>query len=72
MKRLRMNQNPKIWVCAKIVGMIIVTTQSQENKMFDKTIVDVWFDEDSFHQFLISVNDEGTLFLTEKLPEVIK
>jgi len=40
--------------------------------MFDKTIIDVWFDEDSFHQFLISVNDEGTLFLTEKLPEVIK
>jgi len=40
--------------------------------MFDKTIIDIWFDKDSFHQFLISVNDEGTLFLTEKLPEVIK
>jgi hypothetical protein len=40
--------------------------------MFDKTIVDIWFDEDSFHQFLISVNDEGTLFLTERKPETVK
>ena len=40
--------------------------------MFDKTIVDIWFDEDSFHQFLISVDDSGTLFLTERTPEVVK
>lgn len=40
--------------------------------MFEKTIVDIWFDEDSFHQFLISVNDKGILYLTEKLPEVVK
>jgi len=39
--------------------------------MFEKTIIDIWFDEDSFHQFLISVNDEGTLFLTERKPEVV-
>ena len=39
--------------------------------MLEKTIVDIWFDE-NFHQFQISINDEGTLFLTEKLPEVIK
>ena len=44
----------------------------KENKMFDKTIVDIWFDEDSFHQFLISVNDEGTLFLTERKSETVK
>lgn len=40
--------------------------------MFEKTIVDIWFDPDTFNQFLISVNDEGTLFLTENFPEVIK
>jgi hypothetical protein len=40
--------------------------------MFEKTIVDVWFDPDTFNQFLISVNDEGTLFLTERKPEVVK
>jgi hypothetical protein len=40
--------------------------------MFEKTIVDIWFDPDTFNQFLISVNDEGTLFLTEKFPEVVK
>jgi hypothetical protein len=40
--------------------------------MFEKTIVDIWFDEDSFHQFQISVNDEGTLFLKEILPEIVK
>jgi hypothetical protein len=41
-------------------------------EMFEKTIVDIWFDPDTFNQFLISVDDEGTLFLTEKKPEVVR
>jgi len=40
--------------------------------MFDKTIIMQWIDLSSFHMFLISVNDDGTLFLTERLPEVVK
>ena len=40
--------------------------------MFDKTILDMWFDDDSFHMFLISVDDKGTLFLTEREPERVR
>jgi len=46
--------------------------RGKEKDMFDKTIVDIWFDPDTFNKFLISIDDNGTLFLTEKLPEVIK
>lgn len=37
--------------------------------MFDKTILDIWFDDESFNMFLISVDEKGTLFLTEREPE---
>lgn len=47
-------------------------TAQRSGIMFEKTIIDIWFDEDSFNQFQISINDEGTLFLKEILPEVIK
>ena len=40
--------------------------------MFEKTIAMVWIDMDTFIKYLISVDDNGTLYLTEKLQEVIK
>ena len=39
--------------------------------MFDKTILDMWFDPDSFNAYSISIDDNGTLFLTERLPEKV-
>ena len=44
----------------------------KENNMFDKVIVDVWIDMDTFTKYLISVDDNGTLFLSEQNPKVIK
>jgi len=38
--------------------------------MFDKTIVDMW--EKNGTTFLISIDDNGTLFITERKSEVIK
>ena len=40
--------------------------------MFDKTIIDIWVDEKSSHEFLISVDDNGTLFLTERKQGIVK
>ena len=40
--------------------------------MFERIIIGVWFDKDNFHQFQISINDDGTLFLKEIQPEIIK
>jgi hypothetical protein len=37
--------------------------------MFDKTILNMW-EKDGF-TYLISVDDNGTLFLTERKPEVV-
>jgi len=44
----------------------------RSGNMFDKVIVDMWFDPDTFNQFLISIDDNGILYLTERLPKVIK
>ena len=40
--------------------------------MFEKTITMVWIDMDTFTKYLISVDDNGTLFLSERKPEVVK
>jgi len=50
----------------------IVSLRRKRPRMFDKTILDMWFDDDSFHMFLISVDDKGTLFLTEREPERVR
>jgi len=38
--------------------------------MFDKTILDMW-EKDGF-TYLISIDDNGVLFLTERKTEVLK
>jgi hypothetical protein len=35
--------------------------------MFNKTIIAEWIDPDNFNQYLISFDDNGVLFLTERL-----
>ena len=40
--------------------------------MFEKTIITIWEDKESKHQFLISIDDNGTLFLTERKIKVGK
>lgn len=40
--------------------------------MFDKTIAMVWIDMDTFIKYLISIDDNGTLFLSEQNPKVVK
>jgi len=40
--------------------------------MFDKIIITLWTDNTTFNMYLISIDDSGTLFLTERKPEVVK
>jgi hypothetical protein len=35
--------------------------------MFDKTIVDMWEDKDNHNTYLLSFDDYGTLFITERI-----
>jgi hypothetical protein len=37
--------------------------------MFEKTITTMWIDNDSFNMYLISIDDNGIFYLTERLPE---
>lgn len=39
--------------------------------MFDKTIIDTWIDYDSFNKYIISIDDNNILYITERLPEVV-
>lgn len=39
--------------------------------MFDKTILDMWFDGNTFHKYIISIDDNNILYITEELPEKI-
>ena len=40
--------------------------------MFEKTITMVWIDMDTFIKYLISIDDNGTLFLSEQNQKVVK
>jgi len=52
------------------MGWIWYTCIKGDKTMFDKTIVNMW-EKDGF-TYLISIDDSGTLFITERRIEVIK